>query len=47
MSEMSVLGTGGSSRTFACVKKIGLKVDLVSRERKPGCIDLFRIDSGL
>jgi shikimate dehydrogenase len=41
-----VLGTGGSSRAVCHVlKKFGLKVDLVSRERKPGVLIYSDIDS--
>jgi len=43
-----VLGTGGSSRTVCHVlKKFGLKVDMVSRERKPGVLIYSDIDSGI
>ena len=41
-----VLGTGGSSRAVCHVlKKFGLKVDLVSRERKPGILAYSELDS--
>jgi shikimate dehydrogenase len=41
-----VLGTGGSSRAVCHVlKKFGLKVDMVSRERKPGVLVYSDIDS--
>ena len=43
-----VLGTGGSSRTVCHVlKKFGLKVDMVSRERKPCVLIYSDIDSGI
>jgi shikimate dehydrogenase len=43
-----VLGTGGSSRAVCHVlKKFGLKVQLVSRERKPGILTYSDIDSGI
>jgi shikimate dehydrogenase len=43
-----VLGTGGSSRAVCHVlKKLGLKVDMVSRERKPGILIYSDIDSGI
>jgi shikimate dehydrogenase len=41
-----VLGTGGSSRAVCHVlKKFGLQVDLVSRERKPGILVYSDVDS--
>jgi shikimate dehydrogenase len=43
-----VLGTGGSSRAVCHVlKKFGLKVVLVSRERKPGILGYSDIDAGI
>jgi shikimate dehydrogenase len=43
-----VLGTGGSSRAVCYVlKKIGLKVDLVSRDRKPGAMVYSDVDKAL
>ena len=43
-----VLGTGGSSRAVCHVlKEFGLKVDLVSRDRKPGVLVYSDIDSGI
>jgi shikimate dehydrogenase len=43
-----VLGTGGSSRAVCHVlKKFGLNVDLVSRERKPGVLQYSDIDSNI
>jgi shikimate dehydrogenase len=43
-----VLGTGGSSRAVCYVlKKFGLKVDQVSRDRKPGVLVYSDIDSGI
>jgi shikimate dehydrogenase len=40
-----VLGTGGSSRAVCYVlNKLGLKVDLVSRDRKPGTLIYSEID---
>jgi shikimate dehydrogenase len=40
-----VLGTGGSSKAVCYVlKKLGLKVDIVSRNRKPGVITYSDID---
>ena len=41
-----VLGTGGSSRAVCHVlKKFGLKIDLVSRNRKPGVLSYSDIDA--
>ena len=41
-----VLGTGGSSKAVSHVlNKFGLKVDLVSRNRKPGVLSYSDIDS--
>ena len=41
-----VFGTGGASRAVCYIlKKIGLKVDLVSRDRKPGALVYSDIDS--
>lgn len=41
-----VLGTGGSSKAVCHVlKKLGLKVDIVSRNRKPGILSYSDIDS--
>jgi shikimate dehydrogenase len=43
-----VLGTGGSSRAVCHVlKKFGLNIDRVSRERKPGVLVYSDIDSGI
>jgi len=43
-----VLGTGGSSRAVCYVlNKLGLKVDLVSRDRKPGILEYSDIDPGI
>jgi len=43
-----VLGTGGSSRAVCYVlNKFGLKVNLVSRERKPGVISYSDIDAAI
>jgi shikimate dehydrogenase len=43
-----VLGTGGSSRAVCHVlKEFGLKVDLVSRDRKPDVLVYSDIDSGI
>jgi len=43
-----VLGTGGSSRAVCYVlKKLGLKVDLVSRDRKPGALIYSEIDKAV
>jgi shikimate dehydrogenase len=43
-----ILGTGGSSRAvFHVLKKSGLKVELVSRIRKPGVLSYSDIDSAI
>jgi shikimate dehydrogenase len=48
MTEAMVLGTGGSSRAVQYVLgKFGLKVNLVSREKKAGVLVYSEIDSGL
>jgi shikimate dehydrogenase len=47
-TEALVLGTGGSSRAVCYVlKKIGIKVYLVSRDRKPGSILYSEISSAI
>jgi shikimate dehydrogenase len=46
ITNVLVLGTGGSSRAICYVlKKFGLKVNQVSRDRKPGVIVYSDIDS--
>jgi shikimate dehydrogenase len=48
MTEALVLGTGGSSKAVQYVLgKFGLKVNLVSREKKAGVLVYSEIDSGL
>jgi shikimate dehydrogenase len=43
-----VLGTGGSSRAVCHVlKKFGLNITLVSRNKRPGFLDYTDIDSGI
>jgi shikimate dehydrogenase len=47
-AEALVLGTGGSSRAVCYVlKKAGVKVNLVSRDRKPGTILYTEISSAI
>lgn len=48
VTDALVLGTGGSSRAVCHVlKKFGLKVNLVSRDRKPGVLTYSDISSGV